>query len=343
MKKITFLLFIAFAIGLNAQCQSEAGDCEAATNLKIINNGDRFSLSWDGPENAVNYQLYWQKTPFLPFYNYPYAEMTETYIDSLPYRGMYDNGYYIVAQCDNGTESISDTVHAPGNVALDFPMVDCHGNSFNFYDILDRGQYVFIDCFFWHCDGCRVIMPYIEEAYKYYGCNTGDVFFMEITPEDHDDVCLLWEEEFGVEYPTIGKDGGSQRFTWMYGINSFPNFVIIAPDHTIAYSWALDHFMVESFQSIKDAFDLFGIREQLCNIGVSEETAQEMVLYPNPTEGFININANGIVRIYNAVGQLMGSFVAENEQIMIDTNGYPEGLYIVQVDGKNHGRFVVKR
>ena len=88
---------------------------------------------------------------------------------------------------------------------------------------------------------------------------------------------------------------------------------------------------------------MFGIREQLCNIGVSEKTAQEMVLYPNPTEGFININANGIVRIYNAVGQLMGSFVAENEQIMIDTNGYPEGLYIVQVDGKNHGRFVVKR
>ena len=325
------------------QCGSIVDDCEAPSNLTLTNNGDRFSLSWDGADNAVNYQLYWQKAPDLPFYYYSYAETTETYIDSLPYRGMYDNGYYIVAQCENGTESISDTIYAPGNAALDFNMVDCHGNPLRFYDILDRGQYVFIDCFFWHCDGCRVIMPFVEEAYRYYGCNKGDVFFMEITPEDHDDKCLLWEEEFGVEYPTIGMDGGSQRFTWMYGINSFPNFIIIAPDHTIAYSWALDHFTVESFQSIKDAFDLFGIEEHQCNHEVDEETVKDITVSPNPVDEYVNLSLETLdeVRIYNALGQLMESFVAESENVRLATDRFPNGLYIVQINGKGSARFVV--
>ena len=324
------------------QCDNNGSDCEAPSNLTITNNGNRLSLSWDGSDNAVNYQLYWQKAPGIPAYYY--SETIETFIDSLPFRGLLDDGYYVVAQCGDGTESVSDTVYASGNIALDFPLVDCHGNEFNLYDILDRGQYVFIDAFFWHCDGCRVIMPYIEEAYRYYGCNNGDVFFMEVTPEDHDNVCLMWEEEFGVEYPTIGKDGGSQRFMWMYGINSYPNFLIIAPDHTIAYSWLLDHFVVDSFQSIKDAFDLFGIEEHQCDHGVMEGTMKDLIVSPNPADDYVSLSVEHLdeVRVYNVLGQLMDSYLAESESIRLATDSYPNGLYVVQIKGKGSARFVVR-
>ena len=218
MKKVLFLVaFFALGFSLGAQ---------APSNLIITNNGDRLSLSWDGPDNAVNYQLYWCKSTAygLPFYYYPYVEITETYIESLPYMAAEPNGYYVVSQCADGSESISDTITVPANIALDYTLVDCHGNPVRIFDILDRGQYIFIDVFFWHCDGCRKIMPYVEEAYAYYGCNRGDVFFMEITNQDHDDKCLLWEEEFDVQYPTIGLDGGSFDYMNLYGINMYPSF-----------------------------------------------------------------------------------------------------------------------
>ncbi len=331
MKKILFLLTLfAFSFGLIAQ---------APSNLNITNNGDRLSLSWDGSDNAVNYKLYWEKATELPFYYY--SETTETYIDTLPYMARFDNGYYVVSQCADGTESISDTITIPGNIALDYTLVDCHGNPVRIFDILDRGQYIFIDCFFWHCDGCREIMPYVEEAYAYYGCNSGDVFFMEITNVDHDDKCLLWEEEFNVEYPTIGLDGGSFAYMTLYGINMYPSFIIISPNHTIVYTTIHDNFIITSFQSIKDAFDLFGIEEHKCEHGVVEEIVQDLTVFPNPVDDIVNfsVEPEDEVRIYNAMGQLMESFVAESESVQLATKRYPNGLYVIQVNGKGSARF----
>lgn len=327
------------------QCDNVVGGCDAPTNLNITNNEGRLSLSWDGPENAVNYQLYWCKSTAygLPFYYYPYVEITGTYIESLPYMAAEPNGYYVVSQCADGSESISDTITVPANIALDYSLVDCHGNPVRIFDILDRGQYIFIDVFFWHCDGCRKIMPYVEEAYTYYGCNRGDVFFMEITNQDHDDKCLLWEEEFDVQYPTIGLDGGSFDYMSLYGINAYPSFIIISPNHTIVYSTHNDNFMITSFQSIKDAFDLFGIEEHQCDHAVDEETVKDIAVSPNPVDEYVNLSLETLdeVRIYNALGQLMESFVAESENVRLATDRFPNGLYIVQINGKGSARFVV--
>ena len=49
-----------------------------------------------------------------------------------------------------------------------------------------------------------------------------------------------------------------------------------------------------------------------------------------------------MIRVFNAMGQLMDAFIAENQQVKIETNNYPVGLYFVQVDGQRFGKFVVK-
>lgn len=38
--------------------------------------------------------------------------------------------------------------------AVDFTATDCHGNEIHLFDILDRGQAVFIDFFFLTCGQC---------------------------------------------------------------------------------------------------------------------------------------------------------------------------------------------
>ena len=88
---------------------------------------------------------------------------------------------------------------------------------------------------------------------------------------------------------------------------------------------------------------MFGIEEQQCNDGLMEEIPDKL-MFPNPADAFVNltVESSRLVRIYNALGQLMDSFIAEDQQIRIDTGNYSEGLYFLQVDGKGFGKFVVR-
>ena len=101
--------------------------------------------------------------------------------------------------------------------------------------------------------------------------------------------------------------------------------------------------MITSFQSIKDAFDLFGIEEHPCDFSVDEENVMSIDVFPNPADGFVTLTTEGqcVIQVYNAMGQIVDSFVAENEQVQLVTEHYPNGLYFVQMDGKGYGRFVV--
>jgi hypothetical protein len=49
-----------------------------------------------------------------------------------------------------------------------------------------------------------------------------------------------------------------------------------------------------------------------------------------------------LIRVYNSLGQLVDAVVSDSQQVRIDTNRYPDGLYFVQVNGKGMGKFVVK-
>ena len=76
---------------------------------------------------------------------------------------------------------------------------------------------------------------------------------------------------------------------------------------------------------------------------MNENDGQNLSLFPNPADDFVTltVESSSLVRIYNALSQLMDSFVSDNQQVRIETSRYPEGLYFIQVDGKNYGRFVV--
>lgn len=117
--------------------------------------------------------------------------------------------------------------------AVDFTATDCHGNEIHLFDILDRGQAVFIDFFFLNCGQCQVIAPYINGAYTATGCNQHDVFFMEISYIDSNSNCQQWIDQYGVQYPTIGVEGGGNEIFDIYGIAGCPTLILIMPDRSI--------------------------------------------------------------------------------------------------------------
>jgi thiol-disulfide isomerase/thioredoxin len=122
----------------------------------------------------------------------------------------------------------------PLTMAVDFTVTTVEGEELNLFDILDGGQHVIIDFFFTTCGPCQLAAPHINAAYINFGCNSGDVFFIAMDQGDTDAQCIAFDEQFGVEYPTVsGNEGGGNAVCYAYGINAYPTVILIAPDHSI--------------------------------------------------------------------------------------------------------------
>ena len=147
--------------------------------------------------------------------------------------------------------------------AVDFTVTDCHGQTYNLFEILDRGQAVFIDFFFYTCGQCQTISPYITGSYTQMGCNMHDVFYIEISYIDSDATCQQWANQYGVEFPTVGRDGGGNEVFELYGIQACPTLVLIMPDRSIPIQGLLDLYPF-SAQDVVNAMQQNGLQPHDC-------------------------------------------------------------------------------
>lgn len=145
--------------------------------------------------------------------------------------------------------------------AVDFTATDCNGNEVNLFDILDNGQYVMIDFFYINCPYCVQSIPKMVEAYGLLGCNMHDIFFMEISYVDSNSSLQNWDNTYGVEYPTIGVEGGGSNIRAAYGITAFPTVILVAPDHQIVEQ---DIYPINSTQTITNLCATYGIEQHDC-------------------------------------------------------------------------------
>lgn len=180
--------------------------------------------------------------------------------------------------------------------AVDFTGTDCYGEEvINLFEILDRGQHVIIDFYFYSCPPCQRVVPYMAEAYKIFGCNNHDVFFLEVTHTDNDEICQWWAEKYGVEYPTIGKDGGGVAIQQAYGIPAYPSLVLIAPDRKILLQdICYDSIKARETQYIVEQLEQFGIKQHSCD----EEPIE---LTPPTNLNVAPVDATSIVLTWDAV------------------------------------------
>jgi len=343
MKK-TVLLLLLMILGSYAHASAldsvvMAKDCYSPTNLTASLEGGRFQLTWSPVEGAAYYEMY---LTYTYWNNYVLgATLTDTTYQGNLYWPWAENSYYVVAHCDDNSECISDTVYI-GPETLDFFVTDLQGNEIHLYEILDGGQYVFLDFFHYTCGPCRELMPYVEESYYYFGCNKKDVFYLEISGYDDDARCQQWCEEFAVEYPTISKDRGGALLHDAFRIPGDPFFLLIAPNRSIVLSsWR--NLDIENTQSIITAFTPFGIQHHQCNLQSGEVEAQTVSLYPNPADDFVSLDVEvpAQICIYNNMGQFVESFFCQDNQLRLATSHYKNGLYLVKADGQALGRFVV--
>ena len=323
------------------------GECKAPTNLRADLGDTELRLSWTNVDEALYYHVYNRRfEPLTDTTDYLLMDVHDTtcLIDFSP---RYGGDYFVVSHCIDGSECASDIVSVPPT-AFDFTGTDCHGEEIHLFDILDRGQYVLIDFFFYSCSGCRLQEPNIVESYYRFGCNEEDIFYIGVDPYEDVGLCMQWCEEFDVKFPIISGFRGGREIAEQYHIMGYPEFLLIAPDHSVVYThsdYPFEYqFSFTDLQSVIDAYEAIGIEEHLCYDGVDESNEQNVNLFPNPADDFVNLFVKGssVIRVYNAMGQLMDAFVAENQQVKIETSHYPVGLYFVQVDGKGFVKFMVR-
>ena len=230
-------------------------------------------------------------------------------------------------------------VPGPGEIMPDFTAIDIDGNEIHLYDILDAGQAVLIN-FFLRDEFSPLIMPYVTEAYRLYGCNQHDVFFMEINPQSQDDACREWVETYGVDYPTISRDGGGNDIVQSIPVAYYPTVMIIRPDHTYAVR---DLYPIENTQTIVNALNAEGYEQHECSgVGIAEDDNTAISIFPNPANDFVTLKGEnlGTVSVYNTLGQKVDEFETNGNELRIATNHYSEGVYVVRADGQTL-RFVV--
>jgi hypothetical protein len=131
-------------------------------------------------------------------------------------------------------EPVITTPGGGSDIMPDFIATDIDGNEIHLYDILDAGQAVLINFFLTGDPFSEQPMADMVEAYRLYGCNQNDVFFMEISPNGHDNECQIWANHFGVQYPTISRDGGGNDIAQDIPVGYYPTIMLIRPDHTFA-------------------------------------------------------------------------------------------------------------
>ena len=342
-------------------------------------------------------------------------------------------------------ETVTTTPGGGSDIMPDFTGIDIAGNEIHLYDILDAGQAVLINFFLYGDEYSEAVMRDMVEAYRLYGCNAHDVFFMEITPNGHDNQCQEWVDQFDVQYPTISRDGGGNDIAQAIPVGYYPTIMLIRPDHTFAncdiYPPTLEYiiqameaegyeqhecpydetltFSMDMVNIVDHQYEIYWITiynntaedaivtnicdefgwlafnidgeeiycyDQIeisipqgeskelgfvCNI-VAKGIVSDVVtltsnlpdasfvvmleeplsindnessvsLFPNPANDFVTLSGEtlGTVRVYNALGQMVEEFVANGNELRINTMSYENGVYFVKTDEKTM-KFVVK-
>ena len=162
---------------------------------------------------------------------------------------------------------------------------------------------------------------------------------------DTDAECIAFDEQFGVEYPTIsGVEGGGTAICNTYQIGAYPTVILIAPDHTILEQ---DIWPIPTAQTIIDVLEGYGIEQNDCTVGISNivDSQQEITLYPNPANSVLNINMtdseNSItkIQIVDMLGKVVSSIEniqsTNNNIITIDLVGLNSGLFFINLTFEN--------
>lgn len=240
--------------------------------------------------------------------------------------------------------------------AVDFTAKDIDGNTFNLFDKLDQGKFVFLDFMFTSCVPCQNAAPKLHEAFITYGANapTAPMYFVSINRDDNNSVMHNWETTYmsatGPNYPLgiSGTEGsataGPQTFHNLYNISAFPTMILIAPNRQILEQ---DIWPISTAADFNPFFQSHGIYPGVA--GVNNVVSNNNIsIFPSPAKENLYLSVSGDklngVRLIDMLGNvvLAQNFDNSNQVKSLNVSNLNAGVYFAEVR-INNTELVIKK
>lgn len=242
----------------------------------------------------------------------------------------------------NGTVTLSSTGAANVTIDLTGAAIDCNNSSIPYHTDFD------IDI------ACWTVIDANDDGKTFVlSPESGFAYYMYSATNDADDWLIS---------PTFNFNGsyhGSVDYAAYssYYPERFQLFLINSSNNMTALTGEIDvteeEFLTQGFNlpslngsyrigihAISDA-DAYALLFNNFNImnGVSvEEFTNEAIIFPNPANNVLNINANSNisrVEVFNMMGQMICSYIANDVNTQINTANFANGVYMVKINTEN--------
>ena len=273
---------------------------ENITDFEVVENEDLtgVSITWTNPANDLN------GTPLTDFTVYVYRN-EELVFQSEGVKG--------------GTRmEITDTDLEQGHYIYSV----IAGNEYGFNEKDNKTLLV--------GSKCDIVFELADE-----GGNGWKGASISVTDEKGDRIAVITMEEGSTKTVVMPLLSENLNFYWNHGwfhtdeqydTDYECSFVIKNGDDEILYTSGelSDGVFLEYYNACEDAVE-------------ETSSASDLRLYPNPTDGIVNIESAGIqsIEIINAIGQTVGTYRACQDNATIDLRGLNQGIYMIKIETVN--------
>ncbi len=269
------------------------------------------------------------------------------------------------------TLMVSAFAQTTQRLSPDFTARTIDHDSVTLSDILiNQQKYVALEFFFNENIQCMETSPLVTEAYQNLGSNQTDVIFISINVGNDSIECRNYMDSLSLQTPVIVGTNGGDEIAAAYDIQSYPTLILISPsipdtlialdsiltdtvineiDTTLVDYYYYEYNIVENdIWPITSANDIISVLTSYSGItkiiDPFEKREYTFNLYPNPSNGIINIEASKIsglldFQIINIAGQTIYSdkiYIPEQQNTELNLSWLKKGIYFLKIQNEEN-------
>ena len=223
--------------------------------------------------------------------------------------------------------------------ATDFTTNDCNGISHSLFDELDNGKVIVI-AWVMPCNPCATYAGYASDAVQTFATSHPGIVKYYLADDYGDNTCSSltgWAGQYNITTDAVFSDALLDMAD--YGSPGMPKVVVLGKNtHTIYYN---ENNSSPTEIGVKDAITL----ALTPTVGIHEQAENDfnLIAYPNPTIGVINMEYNCETpvqfNVINMLGENVFSQKTKNTRnTTIDVSKLNKGFYFLQMTADSKTR-----